>query len=149
MQAASTLAVGGVSLTRTTGQAAPGHVNGDNAAKNWVGAKITIAPDATNEIGNPHTFTVTVSKDTGAGFVAAAGEHVDVTLTDANGAAHSAPSGSCTSAGANTNASGECTITFMSSSAGKVTAHATSTLSVAGKSLSVSTTVLRRTAATR
>ena len=93
MQASTTLSVGGVSLTRTTGQAAPGHANGANATKNWVGAKIAITPDATNEVGQPHTFTVTLSKDTGSGFVAAAGEHVDFTLTDSNGASSSAADG--------------------------------------------------------
>ena len=68
MSASTTLSVGGVSLTRTTGTAAPGHANGDNAVKNWVGAKIAIAPNAANEVGAPHTFTATLSKDTGAGY---------------------------------------------------------------------------------
>ena len=104
-----------------------------------VGAKITIAPDATNEVGAPHTFTVTLQKDVGAGFVPAAGEHVDVTLTDSNGAAHTAPTGTCTNAGANTDAAGQCTITFSSPTAGKVTGHATSTLSVNGSPITVAT----------
>jgi hypothetical protein len=104
-----------------------------------VNAKISIAPNATNAVGQPHTFTVTVQKDTGSGFVAAQGEHVDVTLTDSNGAVHTAPTGTCTGAGANTDASGECTITFTSNSAGQVTGHATSTLSIGGISLAVQT----------
>src|SRR5207249_4238880 len=71
--------------------------NSGPATKTWVNARILIAPNATNEVGQPHTFTVTLQKDTGTGvFVAAAGEHVDVTLTDSNGAAHTAPTGSCT-----------------------------------------------------
>ena len=59
-------------------------------------------------VGQPHTFTVTLQQDIGdgAGFVAFPGQHVDVTLTDANGAAHTAPTGTCTDAGANTNACG-------------------------------------------
>ena len=37
----------------------------------------------------PHTFVVTLTKDDGnGGYVPAPGEHVDVTLTDANGAVH-------------------------------------------------------------
>ena len=68
----------------------------------------------------------------GAGFVAAPGEHVDVTLTDGNGATHTAPTGTCTNAGPNTDAAGQCTITFTSNSTGTVTGHASSTLSVAG-----------------
>jgi hypothetical protein len=99
-----------------------------------VDAKITIGPSATNPVGAPHTFTVTLSNDVGDGngFVVAPGEHVDVTLTDSGGAAHTAPTGSCTTAGANTDVNGQCTITFTSNSAGTVTGHASSTLSVAG-----------------
>jgi hypothetical protein len=104
-------------------------------------AKIEITPNATNEVGQPHTFTVTLSKDaTGTGpFVPAPGEHVTVTLTDSNGATHSAPTGTCTNAGPNTDANGQCTITFTSNTAGKVTGHATSTLTVSGTSLTVAT----------
>ena len=76
---------------------------------------------------------MTLLKDIGDGngFVAAAGEHVDVTLTDSNGAAHTAATGTCTNAGANTDANGQCTITFTSPSTGKVTAHASASLSIA------------------
>lgn len=104
-----------------------------------VNAKITIAANKTNRVGDPHTFTVTLSKDLGAGFVAATDEHVDVVLTDSNGASHSAPTGSCTTAGVNTDAAGQCTITFTSNTTGKVTAHATSTLSLLGASVTVQT----------
>ena len=47
-------------------------------------ARIHITPNATNVVGQAHTFTVLLEKDTGnpTGFVPAAGEHVDVTLTD-------------------------------------------------------------------
>ena len=130
VSAQTTVSVGGVSLTRaTTGNAG----NSGPAVKTWVNARISIAPNATNAVGEPHTFTVTLEVDPGTGtFGPAAGEHVDVTLTDSNGAAHTAPTGSCTNAGANTNAAGQCTITFSSPSAGQVTAHATSTLSVNG-----------------
>jgi hypothetical protein len=104
-------------------------------------AKIEIHPNATNEVGHSHTFTVTLSKDpTGnSPYVPAPGEHVDVTLTDTNGASHSAPTGSCTNAGANTDVNGQCTITFTSNSAGQVTGHATSTLTVSGSTLTVAT----------
>jgi uncharacterized repeat protein (TIGR01451 family) len=129
--------VGGVPLLRATGDANVG--DSADASKLWASAKIAIAPNATNEVGQPHTFTVTLSKDSGNGFVPASGEHVDVTLTDSNGATHSAPTGSCTNAGPNTDAGGQCTITFTSGSAGKVTAHATSTLNVSGTTITVST----------
>jgi hypothetical protein len=129
--ASTTVTVGGVALTRTTGDGLAG--DGAPAQKTWVNAKIAIAPSATNAIGQPHTFTVTLSKDTGTGtFVPAPGEHVSVTLTDANGASHTAPTGTCTNAGPNTDANGQCTITFTSGSAGTVTGHASATLAVAG-----------------
>src|SRR6185503_11736924 len=104
VSAHATLSVGGLTLTRNTDGAG---ANSGAATKQFVNAKIAISPSAaTNEIGAPHTFTVTLSKDTGNGFVPAAGEHVDFTLTDSNGATHSAASGTCTTAGPNTNASG-------------------------------------------
>src|SRR5262249_23555753 len=130
VNAHTSVTVGGVPLDRTTNGTAG---NSGPATKTWVNAKIEITPNATNAVGQPHTFTVTLSKDTGTGtFVPAAGEHVDVTLTDAGGAAHTTPTGTCTNAGANTDANGQCTITFTSPSTGTVTGHATSTLSVGG-----------------
>ena len=60
------MSVGGVSLTRhTNGTGA----NSGPAVKTWVNARISIAPNATNEVGQPHTFTVTLQKDTGTGIV--------------------------------------------------------------------------------
>jgi hypothetical protein len=137
IRASTDVTVSGVLLHRATGDANVG--DSADASKLWASAKITIAPSATNEVGQPHTFTVTLSKDSGNGFVAAPNEHVDVTLTDSNGASHSAPTGSCTTAGANTDANGQCTITFTSGAAGTVTGHATSTLNVGGTTITVST----------
>ena len=131
VSAHTTVTVGGVALTRNTdGQ----HGDSEVASKRWVDAKITIAPDATNRIGQSHTFMATLWKDTGDGngFVPAAGEHVTVTLTDSSGATHTAPTGTCTTAGANTDANGQCAITFTSNTTGKVTGHGASTLSVGG-----------------
>lgn len=106
-------------------------------------ASITIAPSATNGIEESHTFTVTLLKDLddGAGPIAAAGEHVDVTLTAAGGAAVQLNAGSstCDNAGANTDSNGQCTIVFTSNSAGTVTGTATATLSLNGTSVTVST----------
>ena len=133
VSAHTNVSVGGVSLSRNTNGTG---ANSGPATKTWVNAKIAIAPNATNEIGQPHTFTVTLQKDIGDGngFVAAANEHVSFTLTNSNGASFTlnAASSTCDDAGANTNASGQCTIVINSNTAGKVTAHASSTLSVAG-----------------
>jgi phosphoheptose isomerase len=140
VSATSNIPVAGLAITRTTGTAQNTASGGSgNASKTWVAAKISIAPAATNEINHSHTFTVTLQKDSGSGFQPAAGEHVTVTLTDSNGAAHTAPTGSCTTAGPNTDVNGQCTITFSSPSAGKVTGHATATLSVGGIPITVAT----------
>jgi hypothetical protein len=133
IHATTTLSVGGVSLTRATGDAHVG--DGPNAVKNWAGARISIAPNATNEIGQPHTFTVTLEKDTGSGFAAAAGETVTVTLTNSGGAV-ATPAGPFTGT---TNASGQFQVTFTSNSTGTVTGHASSTLSIGGQPVTVQT----------
>jgi hypothetical protein len=88
-----------------------------------VNAEISIGPNATNLVGVPHTFTVTLEKDQGDGkrLVPHAGEQGAVSLTD------------------NTDASGQCTITFTSNTAGTVTGHAKSTLSAGGLGITVQT----------
>jgi uncharacterized repeat protein (TIGR01451 family) len=123
------LSVNGLAVTRNTDGT---RSNSGLAAERWVNASIEIAPSASNEVGQSHTFNVTVKQDAGDGngFVAASGTTVSVTLTDTNGAAHSAPTGSCASA--TTDSNGQCTIAFTSNAAGTATAHATSTLAVAG-----------------
>jgi hypothetical protein len=134
IQATTTVSVGGVSLTRTTGDAHAG--DGPNATKNWVAARISIAPNATNEVGQPHTFTVTVEQDTGSGFAAVpAGTPCNITLTNGGGAVAN-PAGPFN---LTTNASGQCSVTFTSNSTGTVTGHASSTLSVGGQTVTVQT----------
>src|SRR5262249_4668889 len=111
--ASATLVALGLELTRSTsGNSGPG--GSGPAVKQFVDANIAIAPDATNEVDAPHTFTVTVNEDAGAGdgFVPAVGEHVDYTLTDDAGAASAldAEASTCDDDGANTDANGQCTI---------------------------------------
>ena len=106
-------------------------------------ASILIAPSDTNGVGEPHTFTVTLLKnaDDGAGALPAAGEHVDVTLAGAGGAVAQvdAAASTCDDAGANTDANGQCTITFTSNTAGSITGSATATLQFGTIALTVST----------
>src|SRR5262249_16640280 len=110
VSASTNVTVGGVPLSRTTNGVGP---NSGNATTVWVAARIPTAPNATNEIGQPHTFTVTLEKDSGSGFGPAANEHVTVTLTPSSGATLPNPAtGTCTNSGPNTNAAGQCTITF-------------------------------------
>ena len=138
VSATSNIPVNGVTITRTTNTATNTAAGGSgNANKKWVAAVITIAPDGTNEVGQPHTFTVSLRKDTGdgSGFQPAAGETVTVTLTSSNGAA-AAPAGPFTGT---TNASGQFQVTFSSASAGKVVGHASSTLTIDGATFTVQT----------
>jgi hypothetical protein len=125
VQATTTLAVGGVALARATGDGRVG--DSANAQKQWVtvNAGITIAPNATNEVGQPHTFTVTVLVDTGGGLQpVGSGLPCNVTLTPANGA-NPNPSGPFN---LTTNANGQCSVTFTSPTAGTVTGNASSTV---------------------
>ncbi|HLG00806.1 MAG TPA: prealbumin-like fold domain-containing protein, partial [Acidimicrobiia bacterium] len=113
--------------------------NSGPVVKTWVDARITITPDDTNEVGQPHTFTVDVEQNAGdgAGFVAATVGDVDFTLTNSNGAAFAlnAAASTCDDAGDNLDAAGQCTIVFTSASAGKVTGNASVSLSVGGVAL--------------
>lgn len=106
-------------------------------------ASIAIAASDTNGIGEPHTFTVTLVKDLddGAGPVPAAGEHVDVTLSAAGGAAVqlNAAASTCDDVGANTDSTGQCRMVFTSNTAGTITGTATATLLLGTTSLTVST----------
>ena len=88
--------------------------NGSNAVKTFVDARISITPDATNEIGAPHTFTAHLEKNLGSGWVDAAGESVTITLTNLNGA-NASPAGPFT---ATTNATGRTSVTFTSATPG-------------------------------
>lgn len=109
-----------------------GAFNSVPAIKKFVDANITITPNATNKVGDPHTFTVTVNENAGdgLGFVPAVGESVTVTLTNTNGA--SAP---VTTFAGTTNAAGQILVTTNSSTAGRIIANATSSIVVGGLTL--------------
>src|SRR5204862_217208 len=126
----------GLTFTRDTDPATAGIPSGPNgsgpATKTYVDANITIKPNATNEVGKPHTFTVTVKQNNGSGngFVNVAnGTKPTVTLTNSNGAAFQVSANTCSSTGT---VSGKCTITFTSQSAGQVTVNASVTVTVGG-----------------
>ncbi len=142
--ASITFSVGGVSLTRATDGTGN---NSSDAVKRFVDAQIDIGPSAVNEVGVCHTFTVTIQQDDGlsaaqggdgvSGFAAVAGLNPTVTFTDANGAdskgCGTAAQNTCGTTG--TDASGNCTASIVSDTAGTVTAHASITFSVGGVSL--------------
>ena len=152
VSASATVVIGNDSFTVSTdGQ---GGSSGP-ATKRFVDAKIALSPlTDTNGVTENHTITATVQQDDGlpapppacatppgcdstTGFGPASGVLVTVSLTNSNGStAAFLPAGvnTCT-----TGATGTCTVTITSPTAGTVTLHATTTLSVGGVSLTRAT----------
>jgi len=128
--------VGSATVTRNTaGDSGPG--GSDGATKTWVNARITIEADATNEVGDDHTFTVTVEADTGQGMDAAPGITVTPSITNSNGATATITGGTCTTTV--TDASGQCTIVISSPTAGQTAANASATVEVGGVPITIDT----------
>ena len=119
----------------------------DSAIKYYVDAYITIGPDATNSVGDPHTFTVTVYQDDGrpaadplgdgtTGFRLVVGkEPVSVALTGTGGAfpVLTGDGDECGAPGGTV--LGVCDVTFTSATAGTVKGHASVTFTLDGVSL--------------
>lgn len=116
-------------------------------------ARISIEPDAVNEIGDAHTFTVLVEQrvgDTGDWAPVAVGTQVLVALDELDGAdavldptqttcdVDLDANGSVDFDGPGTDANGECTVTFTSATSGIVVAHASASPMV-GSALEVET----------
>src|SRR5262249_55614385 len=117
VQARDQVSMGGVTVTRTTGDGLSG--DSPSAVQTYVDAFITIGPNGENLVGQTHTFTVTVEENTGngKGYVPAANETVTVTLTNMNGAV-ARPAGPFS---LTTNSSGQATTPpFTSATAGEV-----------------------------
>src|SRR5262249_9155670 len=93
-----------------------------------------IGPDATNNVGQYHTFTVTVKQNlgtTGAAYSAATIGHVDVTLTTTAGSAVASvdtANSTCDDAGNNLDSNGQCTIKFPSANPGTIKGQAKVTI---------------------
>ena len=132
VRASTTVVVGGVSISRATGDANAG--DSANGVKTWVEANIQISPPtATNKIGDPHVLTGHVNVNTGSGFTnAPAGTVINFSIVSGPGSLSAA---SCTTIGT----TGSCTVTLNSSTPGVTTVHASSTLSVSGQTVTVQT----------
>ncbi len=104
---------------------------------NLCDAKITINGSAVNEVNDPHTFTVKVTKTVAGTESAVEGTKPVVTLAPSNGAAPTTTSNTCETAG--TNSDGECTVTFNSASAGTIVGSATVTFESGGQTFTRST----------
>jgi len=105
------------------------------------GANIGIEADDVNEVGQEHTFTVTVNQELGAIETPIEGVFPAVTLTDANGSAVDPISDTCVDDGINTgtDANGQCTVTFTSDTPGTITGHAAVDVTVGGQTTHVET----------
>lgn len=128
IDATTTFTVDGISLTRATdGDYGPD--GSGSASKQYVNARISIDPSqATNEVGDPHTFTITVESDNGdgSGFQPVAEATVNVLVMPAP---DSLDKSDCLDG---TNASGQCVAIINSSVAGVFTTAARSTITVGG-----------------
>ncbi|NOX63488.1 MAG: hypothetical protein GXP42_16315, partial [Chloroflexi bacterium] len=131
--ASITLTVDGQSLTRSTsGVSGPG--GSDAAEKAYVDARIRIDPEnATNNVGESHTFTITVEKNDGGGWTAVSGVFPAVSVSPTPDSV----SNNCATIG--TDGAGQCTVVINNYSAGTFTANASVTVNVGGLSLTRST----------
>jgi uncharacterized repeat protein (TIGR01451 family) len=122
-------------VTRSTGDSNVG--DSGPATKFFEDANISISPNATNGLTEPHTFTVTLTDNAGdgLGYVAAANEPVTVTLTGQNGAVPIVE----TPLSGTTDANGHFSVTFTSDSAGQVLGNASSTFTLNGVTLTRAT----------
>lgn len=115
--------------------------------KTYVDLRISLNPQtATNGIGENHTITAFVEQNdgSGTGWLPVNGASVALTLSNAGGAtgAFIAPLPPCL-----TLATGKCSATFVSPTAGTVTTHASTTVSVGGLPITRATSTAANTAA--
>jgi hypothetical protein len=104
-----------------------------SATKQYNAFNMTITPgSATNDLNQPHTFTITLTRDTGSGPVGYAGQTINLSLSQPTGDdAHftSIPGGTInpggTTGSCTTDANGQCTATIVASKPGTVTLTAT------------------------
>jgi hypothetical protein len=142
--ATATFSFGGQTFTVTTNGIAP---NSAPAVKRFVDGKISIGPSATNGIGEPHTFTVTVQQDDGltaaqggdgvTGYAPVSGDNPTVTLTNDATSNYTNVTDNCATTG--TNSSGQCTVSFTSNTPGTVTGSASATWTLNGVTLTRAT----------
>jgi hypothetical protein len=132
IDATTTVTVGGVSLTRSTGDGLTG--DSADAQKTWVDANIQITPATdTDPISDTHTLTVHVNVNPGTGFVnAPAGTSITVTKVSGPGTIAGSP---CLTVAA----TGSCTVTLTSATVGTTVIQASTTVSVGGVSLTRTT----------
>ena len=127
--ASVTASVSGVEITRSTDddQANLDAGGSGNAAKTYMDLRISIDPlSATNEINDPHTFTIKVEQNDSSGWVNVTGATPTVTFDPTI-----TPS-SDTCADPGTDGNGQCTVTINSAIPGTFVASASVTVLVGG-----------------
>lgn len=105
---------------------------GGPATKTYVDARISIGPDAVNEVGDPHTVTAHLEVNDGEGW-SDAPEGVTIALTKLSGP------GDLSGATCETDADGTCSVTLTSDTAGTTVVSASATVDVLGVPLTRST----------
>src|SRR5262249_45259869 len=131
--ATTSFTVNGATETRSTGDSHSGDAS--TATKPFAAARISIAPNATNAVGQPHTFTVTVLVIHGYGkwfIVLVVNQQVTVTLTNKNGASSLHVALPIFVLTGNTDANGHFSVEFTSPTAGQVIGNATTSFTVNG-----------------
>jgi len=118
-------------FTRSTNGVAP---NSGPAIKRYVDAHITVTPNDTNFIYDPHTFTISVTQDPD-GETPATTANITPTITPAP----TSQSTTCTNAVAFVNNVATCTVTINSSSVGSFVASASATVTIGGVQITIST----------
>jgi len=101
------------------------------------GATISISPNGVNGVGSNHTFTVTVNKTVAGTLSPVAGVKPVVTLKRADNTTLTPSANTCSTTG--TDANGQCTVTFTSTTADVVTGHAAADVTIDGSAFHVET----------
>ncbi len=131
IDATAQVTMGGVQVTRsTTGNHGPGGTG--SATKIYGQPTIAIAPDAVNEVGHAHTFTVTVTSLPGQTTV------FNSITPSVSPTPDLGSTSTCAKPTINANVA-TCTLTINSDTAGVFTANASATLTVNGFQSTVST----------
>ena len=101
--------------------------NSGPATKTFVDVRISVTPDGGNPIDAPYNFTIMVEQNAGSGWSPVAGVVPNYTLENAGGGSGVMTSEDCS---AGTDASGECSVTVVSTTTGTTTIKADVTMTV-------------------
>ncbi len=133
IHATTTFSVGGVSLTRATGDGLSG--DSANAHKDYVAGGITVTPTGVNEVNHQHIFTITATQVPGAATPATTA-NITYAFTPSNPGTVSSTCGASVAFVGNT---ATCTVTVNNPTAGVFTINATASFVVGGVTITKTT----------